>query len=200
MTIKPLGSGSLSMSEINAEFGLGTNLGAYRGVTWYTDAGGSGTFPSTNLAMSAFYGKRKNAPGSLTGSPNSGSGFDDTFFGSASEGTPSISLTFRPNGTWDTVALLSGDSVQGNWFNPTTTSIGNNYSIRFTRTGIFGFSGTSTASTSWLPLTSARTISVSRTVTGQGTYYALYTIEIGTNAGSVLVSSTNVTLLAEKTI
>lgn len=198
MTIKS--SGQLAMSEINAEFGLGNNLGAYRGVTWYTDAGGTGTFPFSNLNMSAFYSKRKNAPGNLTGQPGSNSGFDDTFFGSASEGIPSISLTFRPNGTWDTVALLSGANEQGNWFNPTTTNIGNNYSIRFTRTATFGFNGTSTASTGWLSLSSARTVSVSRTVTGNGTYYALYTIEIGTNAGSVLVSSTNVTLLAEKVV
>jgi hypothetical protein len=198
MTIKT--SGALSISEINAEFGLGTRLGAYRGVTWYTDAGASGTFASTNLRMSDFYGKRPTAPGNLTGSPLSNSGWDDTFQGSGSEGIPSISLTFRPNGVWDTLAILSGVGDQGNWFNPTTSNIGNNYSIRFTRTGVFGFNGTATASTGWLTLSSARSITVARTVTGNGTYYALYTIEIGTNGGSVLVSSTNITLLAEKVV
>ena len=50
------------MSEINAEFGLGYNLNAYRGVTWYTDAGASGTFDSTNIDFAEFYGKRKTAP------------------------------------------------------------------------------------------------------------------------------------------
>lgn len=198
MTIKT--SGALSISDINNEFALGTNLGSYRGVTWYTDAGASGTFASSNLSMSDFYGKRRTAPGSLTGSPTSSSGFDDTFQGSGSEGIPSISLTFRPDGVWDTLAILSGVSDQGNWFNPTTSNIGNNYSIRFTRTGVFGFSGTATASTGWLSLSSARSITVARTVTGNGAYYALYTIEIGTNGGSVLISSTNVTLLAEKIV
>lgn len=55
-------SGSISLSEINTEFSLGTNIGAYRSATWYTDAGGTGTFPSTDLSMSAFYGKRATSP------------------------------------------------------------------------------------------------------------------------------------------
>lgn len=55
-------SGALSMSAINTEFALGNNLGAYRGVTWYTDAGATGTFTSTNLGMDQFYSKRKTSP------------------------------------------------------------------------------------------------------------------------------------------
>lgn len=55
-------SGALTMSAINAEFGLGNNLGAYRGVTWYTDAGASGTFTSTNLGFDQFYSKRATSP------------------------------------------------------------------------------------------------------------------------------------------
>lgn len=55
-------SGALSMSAINAEFGRGNNLGAYRGTTWYTDAGSSGTFSSTNLSFNEFYGKRLTSP------------------------------------------------------------------------------------------------------------------------------------------
>lgn len=55
-------SGALSMSAINAEFGRGNNLNAYRGTTWYTDAGGSGTFSSGAISMSEFYGKRATSP------------------------------------------------------------------------------------------------------------------------------------------
>jgi hypothetical protein len=55
-------SGPLSMSAINAEFGRGNNLNAYRGTTWYTDAGGSGTFSSGALSFSDFYGKRATSP------------------------------------------------------------------------------------------------------------------------------------------
>lgn len=51
-------SGALSMSAINAEFGRGYNLNAYRGTNWYTDAGGIGTFSSGAINYSDFYGKR----------------------------------------------------------------------------------------------------------------------------------------------
>jgi hypothetical protein len=55
-------SGSLSIQQINAEFGRGNNLNSYRGTTWYTDAGGSGTFSSGSLSISDFYGKRATSP------------------------------------------------------------------------------------------------------------------------------------------
>ena len=60
-------SGPLTLSAINSEFALGTNLNSYRGVTWYTDAGASGTFTSSNLGFDQFYGKRKDAPYSYGG-------------------------------------------------------------------------------------------------------------------------------------
>lgn len=55
-------SGTLSIQQINAEFGRGNNLNAYRGTTWYTDAGGSGTFPTGAISISDFYGKRLTSP------------------------------------------------------------------------------------------------------------------------------------------
>lgn len=55
-------SGPLSLNQINNEFNRGRDLGAYRGTTWYTDAGASGTFTSTNLGLNQFYGKRVDAP------------------------------------------------------------------------------------------------------------------------------------------
>lgn len=55
-------SGPLSLNQINNEFGRGRNLGAYRGTTWYTDAGASGTFTNTDLGFNQFYGKRVDAP------------------------------------------------------------------------------------------------------------------------------------------
>jgi len=61
VTIKGSGTG-LTMSEINAEFGRGTSLSSYRGVTWYTDSGSSGTFPNSNLGMDQFYSKRSTIP------------------------------------------------------------------------------------------------------------------------------------------
>lgn len=55
-------SGTLTMAQINAEFGRGNNLNAYRGTVWYTDAGASGTFSSGAISMSDFYGKRATSP------------------------------------------------------------------------------------------------------------------------------------------
>jgi hypothetical protein len=55
-------SGALSMSAINTEFGRGNNLNAYRGTTWYTDAGASGTFSSGAISFSDFYSKRATSP------------------------------------------------------------------------------------------------------------------------------------------
>jgi len=55
-------SGPLSMSAINTEFGRGLNLNAYRGTVWYTDAGASGTFTSTDLGFNQFYSKRPTSP------------------------------------------------------------------------------------------------------------------------------------------
>lgn len=60
MTLPP--SGPLTLQQINGEFGLGSNLGAYRGVTWYTDSGSSGTFSASNLGINQFYGKRATSP------------------------------------------------------------------------------------------------------------------------------------------
>jgi hypothetical protein len=50
------------MSAINTEFGRGNDLGSYRGTVWYTAAGGSGTFTSTNLGFDQFYGKQLASP------------------------------------------------------------------------------------------------------------------------------------------
>jgi hypothetical protein len=55
-------SGTISIQQINAEFGRGNNLNAYRGTTWFTPAGGSGTFPSGAIAMNDFYDKQPNSP------------------------------------------------------------------------------------------------------------------------------------------
>ena len=55
-------SGPLSIQQINAEFGRGNDLNSYRGTTWYTDAGGSGTFSTGAISISDFYGKRATSP------------------------------------------------------------------------------------------------------------------------------------------
>jgi hypothetical protein len=60
MTI--VASGPISMNDINNEFQFGTNLNAYRGAIWWTDAGQSGFFSQGAISMSDFYGKRYGNP------------------------------------------------------------------------------------------------------------------------------------------
>jgi hypothetical protein len=61
MTIHGPGT-PITMQQINAEFGLGTNLNAYRGVRWYKDDASTGTFDTTNIDMAEFYSKRATSP------------------------------------------------------------------------------------------------------------------------------------------
>jgi hypothetical protein len=67
------GSGQISMSDINTEFGLGYNLNAYQGqpyicaVSPYT----SGTFPSGQISFSNFYNTAKSYYASASVSFNS---------------------------------------------------------------------------------------------------------------------------------
>ena len=49
-------SGAISINDINTVFGLGNNLNAYRGTTYYTASAGPFTFSSGALSMNAFYG------------------------------------------------------------------------------------------------------------------------------------------------
>lgn len=94
-------SGAISMSQINAEFGRGNNLNAYRGTTWYTDAGGSGTFSSGAISFSEFYSKRPTNP-SGTFSPDGGSSSGSRVsLSSTEQGTTSfIYITCTQSATW----------------------------------------------------------------------------------------------------
>lgn len=55
-------SGAIGISDIHNEFGRGHDLNAYRGVPWYTEAGGSGHFSSGQISMAEFFGKRSSPP------------------------------------------------------------------------------------------------------------------------------------------
>lgn len=51
---------SISMSQINAEFGRGNDLNSYRGTTYYTSSGGPFTFPSGTISFYDFYSTQLN--------------------------------------------------------------------------------------------------------------------------------------------
>ena len=55
-------SGTLTMAQINAEFGRGNNLNAYRGTSYYTSSAGPFTFSSGAISFSDFYGTQLAAP------------------------------------------------------------------------------------------------------------------------------------------
>jgi hypothetical protein len=133
MTIKS--SGPLSMTEINSEFGRGTNLGSYRGTPWYTDNGGSGFFSSGALPYSEFYNK-KLAPVIISadylivgggaagahGSTNIGDGGGGGGAGGMLEGSVSLSLlsgsiypvVVGAGGIkWDGSGIFAGDQLPG---------------------------------------------------------------------------------------
>ena len=55
-------SGTITMAQINAEFGRGNNLNAYRGTTYYTSGGGPFTFSSGAISFSNFYGTQATSP------------------------------------------------------------------------------------------------------------------------------------------
>lgn len=189
MTIKA--SGSLAMSEINAEFGLGNNLNAYRGVTWWTDAGGTGTFDSTNIDFAEFYGKRATSPAGPTN-------FGGTIYVSRLFTSPAIAgVQFSTNGNIDRIVTgtVFTDTINDDtWYAPATTSIGNSYWIRAT------LSSGSTPSTgtmnSWLALSTARQWQNSQTFTGSRTSTVLF--EISSNSsGTVIVASGTITMQAD---
>ena len=108
-------SGAISLNQINNEFGRGRNLNAYRGTTWYTDDGSSGTFTSTNLGMNQFYAKRVDAPYRY-GSPymyaiNYGNSFVDLYWG-ISGGQPGAYFNFYLTSS-TSGNPVGGDAVTG---------------------------------------------------------------------------------------
>ena len=190
-------SGAISISQINAEFGRGNNLNAYRGTTWYTDAGGSGTFSSGAISMSEFYSKRATPAFTVAYSSGFGNGYfiDGVFynFGDAA----GAGIRWNDNGTMDSYDFLYGYASLGEtWGNPAISGIGSNYWIRFTRTATDGFyaASVSTASTGWLQLNSGREITIYRNPAEQMT--ATYTVEISSSSSGspVLTTRTGITI------
>lgn len=101
-------SGTLTMAQINAEFGRGNNLNAYRGTVWYTDAGASGTFSSGAISMSDFYGKRATSPT-----------FSFTIYNTDQANLRNLALNAGWNGSSAVVATLAA----GYWIYSSNTGV-----------------------------------------------------------------------------
>jgi hypothetical protein len=138
-------SGPLSLNAINNEFGLGRNLNAYRGVTWYTDAGASGTFTSSNLGFNQFYDKRVDAPyrygtGSGSYSPGSPSSSQGTIFSYVNGGQPFVAFEIYLISTTSgqpTGLVLSGALDASGGFATSTNVSGSPYWFPVPQTNIF---------------------------------------------------------------
>lgn len=193
-------SGPISMLAINTEFGRGTNLNAYRGTTYYTSSGGPFTFSSGTISMSDFYGTQ--VSGSVVVDLSGVAGAYYAYFVSTYPVTGT--LEFYREGDW---AFWSDNGVEVSGFWATSgggappTNVGDNYWIRFTRTSTTGTSGSATASTGWLPLSSAvQYVGVYKNNSGTIAFSAVYTIEISSSSsGSPVVSSvSNVEINAQR--
>lgn len=145
------------MSEINTEFGRGNDLNSYRGTTWYTDAGGSGTFSSGAISMSEFYSKRPTAPGgtfSPDGSTSSGSRTSLYAYQYAS--TATVTITCTQSATWTYTAVSgAGGSVNissGSSATSITFSMAGNISTTF-RTRTWNVDATSGSNTRYWAVT-----------------------------------------------
>lgn len=122
-------SGAITMTQISTEFGRGYSLGSYRGVTWYTDSGTSGTFVSSSITMSSFYSKRATDPASISTyfSPSSAafpSNITVTFYWTVSGvsiGTPVSVTIYDGNGS---TVLYSNSALSGSGSQSVTFSIG----------------------------------------------------------------------------
>lgn len=183
-------SGAISMSEINSVFdSRGQNLNAYRGTTWYTAAGGSGTFSSGAISFSDFYSKGPSPAvtislASLNNTTLAGFPYSDYE-------SYSVTLTIATNGTWQFDGWAGG-LTNGSWATPTTTGIGSSYWVRWTRTFFDATGGnTATASSGWQQLSTARVITV--TTQGLTGAQADYTVEISSSSSGSPVLATALT-------
>lgn len=188
----PSSGSAISLSQVNTELGrsatatISMDESAVRSLFGKSGSG-------TTISMSDGWGK---SAAGVTNSPGSSFSIADNIFYDGGT-APSANLSFRTDGTWLALGIYSGASQSGNWYSPTTTSIGNSYWIRFTRTAVSG-SGTTTTNTGWLQLSSNRTIQATRTTPSPGSVSATYTIDIATDsAGSNIVKTfTSVNLSA----
>lgn len=116
-------SGTISMSQINAEFGRGNDLNSYRGTTYYTSSAGPFTFPSGTISFSDFYGTQLAAPSLSYSVTEASSG---NFLGYANNSSfPGVF------GSISSTSTFGGRTIQG-WY---YFNIKGNIQVQFAITG-----------------------------------------------------------------
>ena len=194
-------SGEMSIGGSTATRSINLELGRAAGATSSLNEAALRTLAGVSsgaISISNFYGKANFTVAYNSLYISNGATYDDLY---ATGSTGSVGLRWNANGTMDQFSFNYGYVSMGYWGSPTTTGIGSNYWIRFTRTATNSF-GTptaatnSTASTGWLQLSSAREIGISRTP-GQHNFSATYTIEIASDSGgsTILTTLTGITIV-----
>ena len=175
-------SGDLSMSAINTVFARGTDLNSYRGTAWYTAAGGSGTFASSNISFNDFYNKGPSAATTVNIDDLTGT-WQSYYSGGGSQGSTVVTLTFDTNGALQmnstgTTELLFNEGNATTWASPLASGVGSGYWINWTLIGTLGTGGSATATSGRVQLSTARAIIVSKSTSGGNFFDAEYDIEI----------------------
>ena len=192
-------SGSLNRS-INIELGRAAGATSNLNETALRTLAGIPTSGST-ISLASFYGK-SNFTVSYVGFGFDNGSYLADFYDAGSGETAEIDLRWNADGTMSILEFPTNYTNFGvTWGAPTTAGIGSNYWIRFTRTATNSIgsptaASSSTASTGWLQLNSAREIGISRTP-GQHDFSATYTIEISSDSGgsTILTTRTGIVLV-----
>lgn len=192
----PASGNSLSMSQINSVFdSRGNNLNAYRGTTWYTAAGGSGTFSSGTISFNDFYLKGPNPAITISLASMV------SIYGTSPLGVqPYAEYNFNSNGLLAYSANGIFSSPMGNWASPTTAGIGSSYWVRFTQTSSSGGSDEyGSARGVWISLSISPIFGIQGTG-GPGAYSErVYTVQIASDSGgSNILATTSVTIGVEE--
>jgi hypothetical protein len=188
-------SGAIAMSEINSVFdSRGLNLNAYRGTTWFTAAGGSGTFSSGAISFSDFYSKGPSAARTF-----SLASLLELFGEANTGGTAYCEYAFGSDGSIVGGSSQGGSFAVGDWTTPITVGIGSSYWIRVTQTASSGGFVTVTGDTRgvWLQLSSSRTFGLQ--TTANGLFYRVYTFEIASDSGgsNIVATATGIQMNVE---
>jgi hypothetical protein len=182
------------MSQINSVFdGRGNNLNSYRGTSWFTAAGGSGTFSSGAISFSDFYNKGPSA--ALTISLAGFYSISGTVY--SGPGPAYAEITLYSNGTagW---AGSDGSGSFTNWATPTTGGVGSSYWVRFTQTSsVSTTTETGSARSTWVALSGSPYFGVQRNLGGYGS--RTYTIQIASDSGgsNIVATVTGIEIAAE---
>lgn len=194
-------SGAISLLNIATEFGGSAPHSIneyYRGGGLVPNTPANSNIPTSGtISFSQFYGASASSGNVVNPLPFNGSSYSalDDF-------VADIGLYLNSDGTYQingSAAYISPIPSNGNWFTPTTTGIGNNYWVRFTRTSFSNNAyGSSSPTTTWLQLSTTRSVGVSAGALNHvGNATATYLVEISPNSGgSPVVGSGTITFTA----